>query len=66
MNIFIQHSTKLGLGSNYRKWCSSNRLFCNLIGTAHMVAVEQIKSVYRLDSRPSPSVRGSGFARLYS
>ena len=24
------------------------------------------KSVYRLDSRPSPRVRGSGFARLTS
>ena len=37
------NSTTIGLGSNYRKWCStSNRLFGNLIGTALRVAAEQI------------------------
>jgi len=32
MNIFIYTANFSGLSSNYRKWCSSNCLFCNLIG----------------------------------
>ena len=53
MNILIHiHIAKLsGLSWNHRRCCSSNHVFCNLIGLHSWL--QQNKSVYRLDSRPS-------------